>query len=375
MKILVIGGTGTMGAPLVELLYPRNEVHVVCRKKREENQCLFYHYGDAKDESFISSLFNRHRFDSIIDFCWYTSEEFQIRHQKLLNATNQYICLSSSAVVADGDIPFTESSPRYIEIAPPSAANNKEYHYEKARIEDILIKSKFQNWTIIRPHITYNDNHFGWGEYGEEDFLIRSMIGNVVIIPKDMLPRLSSMTYGGDVAKMIALLVGNNKAFGQIINVCSPQAMNWGEILDVYKRIFHKYNIKLRCCYFKDSRSLQKAIPQLRYRYITDRLLNRVFSIDKFEGITGEKFHFVNFEEQLDRCVGRYIATLGCHVTIKSAYSFAKYDKITKEWTPLKYFVSKRDKLTYIIFRIPGLSFPYRVIIRFKRFIKTKYNA
>ena len=366
-KILVIGGTGTMGKPLVSLLCKDNDVYVVCRRKVPEKQGVTFYYGDAKDTDFINGLLSNNRFDSIVDFCWYSSEEFRVRFEDLLKATDQYICLSSSAVVADGNIPYTELSPRYLEVTPPSSANANEYHYEKARIENILLSSKYKNYTIVRPHVTYNDNHFGWGEYNEEEFLIRGLVGKKIIIPKDILGCLSTMTYGGDVAKMIALLVGNIKALGQIVNVSSPQAMSWAEILDIYKRIFHKYNVNLRCCYLENSLSLQKAIPHLKYRYITDRLLDRVFSIDKFEEITGGKFDFVNFEEQLDRCVGGYIASIDNHISIKSVYSFAKYDRITKEWTPLKYFGGSRNKLTYVIYRIPGLSFPYRVMMKLKK--------
>lgn len=369
MKILVIGGTGTMGAPLVSLLCKNNDVHVVCQKKVSDKQGAAFHYGNAKDANFIKELFHNNRFDSIVDFCWYSSEEFQARFEDLLNATDQYICLSSSAVVADGDIPYTELSPRYLEVAPPSSDNIYEYHYEKARIENILLSSKYKNWTIVRPHITYNDNHFGWGEYNEEEFLIRGLIGKKIIIPKDMLRCLTTMTYGGDVAKMIALLVGNIKALGQIVNVCSPKAISWEEILDIYKGIFHKYKVNLRCCYVENSLPLQNAIPQLKYRYITDRLLDRVFSIDKFEEITGGKFNFVNFEEQLDRCVGDYMASLDNHIAIKSVYSYAKYDRITKEWTPLKFFGSNKNKLTYIVYRIPGMNFLYRVMMKLKKLL------
>lgn len=105
MNILIIGGTGTMGKPLVDLLKDNHNVTVVCRKKVKEINGVEYFYGDANNLSFLRNLLKCH-YDSIVDFSWCSSSQFEAKFQILLDATAQYFCLSSAAVVADGAIPL-----------------------------------------------------------------------------------------------------------------------------------------------------------------------------------------------------------------------------------------------------------------------------
>ena len=126
-----------------------------------------------------------------------------MRYEALLKSTSQYICLSSCAVIADGDLPLTEESPRFLDVNGRTTGRNIPYHISKALIEDILLHSEYKNWTIVRPHITYNDTHLIWGEFCEEEFILRSVLGKKIIVPKDMMSCKTSLTYGGDVSWMI----------------------------------------------------------------------------------------------------------------------------------------------------------------------------
>lgn len=370
-KVLVIGGTGTMGQPLVDILQEEGyDVSVVCRTKKAEKEKVCYHYGNAKDKVFMQSLLCE-QYDSIIDFCWYTADEFALYYNALLQATSQYICLSSCAVISDGSLPLTEETPRFFDIEGSGGEQKIPYHIQKALIEEILKKSVYRNWTIVRPHITYNSTHLIWGEYCEEEFVLRSALGKRILIPEDMLQYRTSLTYGGDVAKMIFYLVNNKKALGEIVNLTSPYCLTWGEILAIYQEILKKRKIEMKCVYTPNTLSLQKAIPGLKDRYIYDRLLNREFNIDKFERIADVKMSFTDLKHQLSLCVDSYLADVKRNGT-KFRYTFAcaQHDRLTGDWTQPSNFYSWYDYLDYLAYRIPELGIAFKVILKTKRIAK-----
>ena len=79
MEVLVLGGTGAMGIPLVQLLKDAgHRVYVTSRRKIPSNQNLHYLQGNAKEETFLALLLQRN-YDAIVDFMVYGSQELKKR--------------------------------------------------------------------------------------------------------------------------------------------------------------------------------------------------------------------------------------------------------------------------------------------------------
>lgn len=290
-RILVIGGTGNMGRPLVKLLAESGHcVSVVCRRKVCEGDAARlancggeYFYGDAKDGKFMDGVLNRH-FDAIVDFCIYSSEEFRERVSTFLAKTDQYVCLSAGAVYADIPTPKNESSPRYLEADPPQEGTAKWnwYCYEKARIEDMLLKSGKRNWTIVRPGSIMNASHYGWGHWWNEDWTWRILRGQKVIVVEDMLDYRFSFSSGEQIAGMMAVLVCNGKTMGEVYNVCSDEVWTWRGLLEAYVEIFAKHGIEIRCV-SRNSKDIIGTNAGFEYWYKRARLLDRVFDNSKIK--------------------------------------------------------------------------------------------
>ena len=114
MNILVLGGTGAMGASLVPVLAAnRNEVTVTSRSAHE-SYSEGIHY--LKGMPFLREILKEH-YDAVVDFMSYTTKEFQERYKLFLNSTDHYIFLSSSRVYADSKSPLTEESPRLLDVS------------------------------------------------------------------------------------------------------------------------------------------------------------------------------------------------------------------------------------------------------------------
>ena len=136
MKILVLGGTGAMGKPLVRILAENeNQVFVTTRSIIKDSDSVKYIQGDAHDDVFLSQLL-KEKFDVIVDFMVYDTLSFHNRVVKLLGSTNQYLFFSSSRVYADSRTPLKEDSPRLIDtINDKSYINTDEYALAKAKEE------------------------------------------------------------------------------------------------------------------------------------------------------------------------------------------------------------------------------------------------
>ena len=107
MKILILGGTGAMGIHLVKLLSDDgHSVFVTTRRNRKDEGLIKYITGNAHDNEFLKSLLTR-KFDCIVDFMVYSTDEFSKRVRLLLDSCDQYIYLSSSRVYADSETPIT----------------------------------------------------------------------------------------------------------------------------------------------------------------------------------------------------------------------------------------------------------------------------
>lgn len=348
MEILVLGGTGAIGAPLVDILSKTNKITVTTRSKKESRKNVKYVQGDAKDEKFFNRLVNRN-YDVIIDFMVYLSNEFKKRLPVFLEHTDQYFFFSSSRCYADSKSPIKENFPRLIDVCDDlEYLSLDEYGLAKGREENYLRQTGKTNWTIIRPYITYNSNRIQLGVYEKEDWLKRALSGRTIVFPKDIAEKKTSLTYGPDVAGAIVDLIGNKKAYGEVFHITTEESHTWGEILEFYcNKIESITGKRPKLKFVEDSLGLMTVWNKWQIKY--DRLLNREFDNSKIEAVRG-KYEYKSTFEGLGECLEEFISNprwLGFNARYE-----AWCDRQCGEWTPLKEIPGKRAKLQYIKNRI-----------------------
>ena len=240
MNILIFGGTGAMGTPLVEILADKEyEVYVTSRKMRKYDRgnihCI---QGNAHDMDFLDSVLKVH-YDVLVDFMNYRFTELNKRIDRILGSVGQYIFISTCRVYVESKTPITEETPRLLDVCGDKEyLATEEYALAKAREENLLFASKNKNWTIVRPTVTYNSHRLQLGCYELEEWLGRALRGKPVVFYEDLADKLTSMTYGEDVARGISYLSGNRQALGEVVNIASPESKTWGEILNIYREQF-----------------------------------------------------------------------------------------------------------------------------------------
>lgn len=353
MKILILGGTGAMGNSLVSILSKNdNDLFITSRKKRisQENN-IKYIQGNAHDKKFLTEILSNKYYDAIVDFMVYNTDEFKSRVNLLLEHTGQYIYISSSRVYANENKCITEKSKRLLDVCEDDEyLETDEYALTKARQENVLLKFKKKNWTIIRPYITYNVERLQLGAYEKENWLYRALHGRSIVFNRDVADRFTTLTYGYDVALRIADIIGKEKALGEIMHITTSETMKWKDILNLYLDIIEEKTGKRPNTYWLDTSINTGKIAGNKYQIKYDRLYNRSFDSSKVDNISECKEEYMPLNKGLKICLEKFIDENKKFLDIQ--WNLQAYmDKVVGEKTPLKEIPTIKGKIKYVIYR------------------------
>lgn len=277
MNILVLGGTGAIGAHLCPMLGSLGH-RVVCttRGMRPNSHNVEYVKGNARNNDFLRALL-ADKWSCIADFMIYDTQEFAARSDLLLARTDQYLFISSGRVYADSSVLIHESSPRFVDVTTDiTFLQSDEYAIAKARQEDILTAHAAHNWTIARPYITYDSHRLQLGILEKEEWLFRALQGAPILFPKELLPVKTTMTAGLDVAKTLCRLIGADETLGKAFNVTATHSLCWQTVLDCYLTSVCKITTHRPRVHLCDVTTFD-MVYRRRYQLQQDRLLNRCF--------------------------------------------------------------------------------------------------
>lgn len=350
MDILLLGGTGAMGVPLINLLEndSNNNVYVTSRTARSDRNNIKYLCGNAKNDDFFLSIMDR-EYDAIFDFLIYSTSELEKRLEVILNHTKQYFFFSSSRCYANSKGLITEDSDRLVDVCTDKEyLATDEYGLAKGREENLIRATGKNNWTIIRPYITYNDYRIQLGVYEKENWLKRALAGRTIVFPKDIAEKRTSLTYGPDVAAVLVKLIGNEKALGEAFHITTSENHTWGKILEFYcKVIEEKTGKRPKVKFVEDSSGLQKVWNPWQIKY--DRLYNRVFDNSKLEKTIGN-FDFTSTFVGLEASLSNFIDNPKWGLMNWRYEGWC--DIVTREFTPIWEIPAKRYKLYYVEARL-----------------------
>lgn len=303
MKILILGGTGAIGTPLIAILRQNQDIQicVTSRSEHSSEENVQYLKADVLNQSELENILMRNHWDAVIDFMIYSESVFRQRIGLLLKSTDQYFFLSSATEYSDLDEIITEKTPRLLDVTTDKELLAvKPYPINKALCENILRQTGLTNWTIVRPYITFNSNRLQLGCYEKELWLWRCLNGGEVLFSKDIAQQYTTLTFAKDVLK-------------------------WNEILDIYKMVLlRERNIKMRVKWTDESLNLRFRQGQWHAKY--DRLYNRRFNNAKLMGILPD-LKFTEVKKGLEHCLTEFLKTENfrsipapCHARLANSY-------------------------------------------------------
>lgn len=350
MNVLILGGTGAMGSHVSELLNSKGyNIFITSRSARENRGGITYLQGNAKKLPFITELCQKH-WDIIIDFMVYSLDELKERVDMILKSTDQYIFISSARVYADSPM-IKEDSPRLLDVCPDKeyVASN-EYAIAKAKEENVLFDSKYKNWTIVRPSLTYAENRLQLGVYEKENWLYRALHGRSIVFSKDLMERYYTLSYGKDVADGIAQLVGKSEAIGQAFHIVIKESFQWKDILNIYLDVLEKETGR-RPKVVLTEKCTNLKLAGAKYQVLYGRYFNRHFNNEKICKLV-DTSNWLLPEEGLEKCLKKFLENPK-FLNI-DWHKEALIDKAAGEWTPLREIPGIKKKIRYLQWRLLG---------------------
>ena len=159
-----------------------------------------------------------------------------------------------------------------------------DYSLTKARQEDILQASGYDNWTIVRPAITYSKRRFQLVTLEAPIVVARTQKGLPIVVPKEASSVQATMSWAGDVARMFSRLILNPAAYRERFTLATAEHHPWGEIAEFYQEII---GLKAVWAEAEDYLRILGSSAGLRYQLDYDRLFQRVVDNSKVLRVTG----------------------------------------------------------------------------------------
>lgn len=302
-KILILGATGAMAVYLIPCLLNKgySVVGVSLDDVKSDHENLTYIKADAKDLSFLKEQLKQ-KFDAVVDFMIYNSVDLFKEYYKLfLENTKHYIFFSTYRIYAD-DSPLAETSKRLKDVEKPSDfVSEFEYSIYKAEEEDLLNNSPYHNYTIVRPAITYSKRRFQLTILEANVLIYRMLTGKTVVLPKGAMQKQATMSWAGDVAKMLSAIILNEAAYGETYNVSTAEHMKWEDVAKIYRKIGNLKYIAVDDDIFLDIMDNESNV-KIKQQLLYDRCFDRIVDNRKILSLCNMKQEdLMSLEEGLKR--------------------------------------------------------------------------
>ena len=289
-KVLVLGATGAMGRYLVpELVNLNYEVTGVGLDDTAPwSDKASYVKGNAFDKEFLAELL-KEGFDGIVNFMDYGKYAFSDYYKLFLDNTDHYVFLSSCRVYDDKEQPIKETSPRLWDSSEDEVLKaSHDYCIYKAQDEDLLMASPYDNFTVVRPATTFSTMRLQIVTLEFKDGVSRALMGKKVVLPVQAKDKPATLSWGGDVAKMIARILFREEARREVYNVCSAEYKTWEQIAEYYREL-----IGLETVWVDKEDYLKILSPEgkinVRWQLEYARLFHRITDNSKVLALTGLK--------------------------------------------------------------------------------------
>ena len=304
MKVLFIGGTGTISMAISRLLLSQGHtLYLLNRGSRNTGLSgdLIELKADINDEAAVAALISDLKFDVVADFIAFVPEQLERDYRLFREKTKQFIYISSASAYQKplSDYRINEGTP----LANPYW----EYSRNKIAGEEYLMKLYREEGfpvTIVRPSHTYDERSIPLGAHGEKgsfSVIKRMLEGKPVIIHGDGTS-LWTITHNSDFAKGFVGLMGNIHAIGEAVQITSDESVTWNQIYQIIADALH---VKLNAV------------------HVASEFLDACSDYDFAGSLLGDKANTVVFDNsKLTRLVPGFTATVRADQGIRSTIAY-----------------------------------------------------
>lgn len=317
MKVLFIGGTGTISSAITRALVEKGEeVYLLNRGSKNDEfkgKVKELIVKDVNDEEELKSAVGEETFDVVCDFIGFVKGQLERDVRVFEGKTKQFMYISSASAY---DKPCRD----YV-ITEGTSLSNPYWLYSRNKIEceEYLMKMYREKGfpvTIIRPSHTYCEREVPLGVHGNNgsyQVLKRMLEGKKVIIHGDGTS-LWTMTHNSDFAKGFIGLMNNPHAIGEAFQITNDETLTWNQIYGC----------------------VAKALGvELKPYYVSSAFLADVSDYDYMGSLIGDKANSVVFDNtKLKRAVPGLSMNVRFEEGIKSTIDYVMSHKECQKEDP-----------------------------------------
>ncbi len=306
MKVLLIGGTGTISTAITQLAPAYGfEVYLLNRGNRRNRvpEGVKVIEADIYQEAEVKEKLKDLTFDVVAEFIAYDVEALERDVRLFAGKTKQFIFISSaSAYQKPLSSPYiTESTPLY----------NPFWQYSRNKIacEEYLMKEYREHGfpiTIVRPSHTYGDYELPLAVHGRKgsfSVLNRMLQGKKVIVHGDG-SSLWTLTHNTDFAKAFIGLMGNIHAIGEAFQITSDESLTWNQI---YEIIGSALGVTPKIVHIP-SETLAKVYPELVGGLLGDKTHTVIFDNSKVKRVVPDYSATIRFDQGVRRALANILS-------------------------------------------------------------------
>ena len=304
MKIILIGGTGTISSAITrQLAESGHDLWLLNRgnRKNEVPAGVRQVIADIDDTDEVLRQIDGQLFDAVCEFIGFVPAQVQRDIRLFSGRTRQYVYISSASA-------YNKPAANHVITEGTTLANpHWEYSRNKIACEELLMKAYRDDAfpvTIVRPSHTYCERGVPvsvHGPKGSWQVLKRMLDGKPVIIQGDGTS-LWTLTWNEDFARGFIGLLGNPKAIGEAFQIMSDEQLSWTQ---VYQCVANALGVVLKP-YYVSSAFLAKAAPKeydFEGNLLGDKSVTVLFDCTKLKRVVPGFQATVRFDEGVRRCV------------------------------------------------------------------------
>lgn len=307
MKVLMIGGTGTISMAITRLLCQSGwEVYLLNRGSRRAEAPAGIHWiqADMNEEAAVQQAIEGLQFDCVCQFIGFEPWQVERDIRLFSGKTKQYLYTSSASAYhkPGADYRITEGTT----LANPYW----QYSRNKIACEEVLMKAYREQQfpvTIIRPSHTYDNRSVPLGVHGDKgsfQVLKRMLEGKPVIIHGDGTS-LWTMTHNTDFAKGYVGLMGNPHAIGEAFQITNDETLTWNQI---YSTIARCLGVELKPYYVSSYFLAATGKYDMLGSLIGDKANSVVFDNRKLKNAVPDFRPTVRFEQGVAEAIANVMA-------------------------------------------------------------------
>lgn len=304
MKILLIGGTGTISSAITrQLAEGGHELWLLNRgnRKNEVPANVRQVICDINDEAEVMRQTGAEVFDAVCEFIGFLPSQVERDIRLFTGRTRQYVYISSASA-------YNKPAASHVITEGTTLANPYwEYSRNKIACEELLMRTYREAGfpvTIVRPSHTYCERGVPvsvHGPKGSWQVLKRMMEGKPVLIQGDG-SSLWTLTWNEDFARGFIGLLGNPKAIGEAFQIMSDEQLTWNQ---VYQSVANALGVTFKP-YYVSSEFLAAVSPKaydFTGNLLGDKSVTVVFDCTKLKRAVPGFCATTRFDEGVRRCV------------------------------------------------------------------------